>query len=258
MIKVIKYEFHDIFRSKWLIAYLLFFLMVTDTLFRFGGGGNRVILSLMNLVIFVIPLISILFGTMYLYHSQEFIKLLLSHPIHRRSLFAGMYLGLAIPLSLSFWLGVSIPFAYHDDGSNLMALGMLLMSGVFLTLIFTALAFLTAAILSDKTKGFGVAILVWLFFVVIYDGLILLTVFIFADYPLEQPLIILSLFNPIDLARILMLLSLDISALMGYTGAVFNKFLGSTWGMALSIFCLALWSILPYIAASRQFQDEDF
>lgn len=44
------------------------------------------------------------------------------------------------------------------------------------------------------------------------------------DYPLEKATLTLVLLNPVDLGRILMLMQLDISALMGYTGAFFQQF----------------------------------
>jgi hypothetical protein len=43
-------------------------------------------------------------------------------------------------------------------------------------------------------------------------------------------MIILSALNPIDLGRILFLMKFDIAALMGYTGAVFQRFFGSGLG----------------------------
>ena len=62
------------------------------------GGDTRTLLSLSNIVLFVVPLMTIVYGTIYLYNSREFIELLLAQPIKRRTLFTGLYLGLAIPL----------------------------------------------------------------------------------------------------------------------------------------------------------------
>ena len=67
----------------------------------------------------------------------------------------------------------------------------------------------------------------------------------------------LTFLNPVDLSRILMLLQLDVSALMGYTGAVFNEFLGSTAGVALAYACLGLWVVLPMVWAERVFRKKD-
>jgi Cu-processing system permease protein len=67
--------------------------------------------------------------------------------------------------------------------------------------------------------------MLWFYFSLIYDGLLLFFLFQFSDYPLEKAMIVLSSLNPIDLGRILILLKLDIAALMGYTGAVFDEVL---------------------------------
>ena len=225
MVKIIGYEVQDVMRSKWIIFYFLFFLLLTDGLFRFGDGGERVVLSLMNVILLLIPLMSAIFGAMYLYNAREFIELMLSQPISRPSLFGGLYIGLAVPLVAGYAGGMTIPFLIHGAGAaEIQTLLILLVSGIFLTLIFVGLAFGIAILHEDRVKGLSISIFNWLLLAIIYDSVILLLVFIFSDYPLEKPMIAATLFNPIDLARILLLLNVDIAALMGYTGAVFERF----------------------------------
>ncbi len=67
----------------------------------------------------------------------------------------------------------------------------------------------------------------------------------FDEYPLDKFALIATMANPIDLGRILILLKLDISALLGYTGAVFQEFFGTGLGMIISSFILILWVGLP-------------
>jgi Cu-processing system permease protein len=258
--KIIKYELHDVFRSKWVILYTLFFLATSDILFRFSGNNSSVVLSLMNIVLIFIPLVSIIFGTMYVYHSREFLELLLSQPLNRVNLFYGMYLGIALPLSAGFAAGVIIPGLYHEvvATTDQIMFITLILSGLFLTFIFTALAFFIAISYEDRVRGLGVSILLWLFFAVMYDGIILWGTFLFKAYPLEKPLIALTLFNPIDLARILLLLKFDISALMGYTGAVFQKFFGSHIGIIVSTVTLILWTLIPFFIGLKRFAKKDF
>lgn len=74
------------------------------------------------------------------------------------------------------------------------------------------------------------AIFIWLFFSILYDGILLLIMFQFSDYPIEKLIIVLSSFNPVDISRILILIHTDYSALMGYSGALFKEFLGSQKG----------------------------
>jgi Cu-processing system permease protein len=259
-VKIIRYELRDVLRSRWLISYALFFLLVTDALLRFSGSGAKAALSLMNVVLLLIPLVTIVYGTMYLYNAREFTELLLAQPVRRRHLFGGQYLGLALPLAAAFVAGIAIPFAVHGVDATLQpgTLATLLGCGVALTFIFTALAALIAACADDRVKGLGMAIGLWLGFAVLYDGLVLLLLAMFADYPLERPALALMMANPIDLARLLILLQFDVSALMGYTGAVFERFFGSAGGTVLASLALTLWAGLPMLAGARRFQRKDF
>ena len=155
---------------------------------------------------------------------------------------------------------MGIPFAFYGVfvSGQIMSLVSLLISGVFLTFIFTSISFYIALVNENKLKGFGVAILVWLFMVFIYDGIVLLLLIFFQDYPLEKLAIIISLLNPVDLSRILVMLKLDISALMGYTGAVFSKFFGNNTGMFISISALTVWAIVPTFFILRKSVKKDF
>ena len=258
--KIMKYELSDVLRSRWLIAYAGFFFLVTDALIRFSGSGAKTILSLMNVVLLLIPLVTVVFGAIYLYNAREFTVLLLAQPVRRRQLFAGLYFGLAVPLSLAFVLGVSLPFVYHglDDSVQNGTLVMLALVGVALTFVFTALAALITVRADDRVKGLGAAIGIWLLFAVLYDGIVLVLLMLFADWPLERAALGMMMSNPIDLARVLMLLRFDVSALMGYTGAVFERFFGSVGGIVLAGGALTLWAALPSLLGSRMFERKDF
>jgi len=260
MAKVARYEIRDVIRSRWLIGYTLFFLLITDALFRFGGGGEKALLSLVNVVLFLIPLVSIVFSTVYLYAAREFIELLLAQPIKRRHVFGGLYIGLALPLALGFVAAVSIPFILHRGVASAQpgTFAALLLAGVALTLIFTALALLIVACTEDKIKGLGLAVAVWLFLAVLYDGLVLLVISIMADHAIERPLIALMLANPMDLARVALLMQFDVAALLGYTGAIMQKFFGRAIGVTVTSLALAVWILAPLFAGMRAFQKKDF
>ena len=258
-IKIVKYELNDVLRSKWVAYYGLFFLVLTEGLLRFSGANVKALLSLVNVVLLLIPLVSILFGTMYLYNAREFVEMLLAQPVNRRSLFAGMFSGLALPLAMSFAAGVALPFLMRGGaGAGTGALIMLLVTGVWLTLIFVALAFLIATAFVDRVKGLGTAIILWLFFTVIYDGGVLLFLGAFSDYPLDKPVLALMMLNPVDLTRVALLMNFDISALMGYTGAVFRQFFGSGLGLAVAFGMLGIWLAVPLYAGLRLFEKRDF
>lgn len=259
-LKITKYEFNDVIRSKWVILYTVLFFLISDSLLRFGGENTRVMLSLMNVILIVIPLVSIIFGNLYLYNSREFIELLLSQPIDRKHLYIGMYSGVAVPLTAGFVIGITLPFVYFGISNvrEIQSLMILLVVGVLLTVLFLALAFLISVLNQDRVKGLGFSILLWLFFSVIYDGSLLLFIYTFSDYPLEKALLILSMLNPVDLGRIAILIHFDISALMGYTGAVFQDFFGTSAGLLISFAVMIIWIITPFYLGLKKFIRKDF
>lgn len=259
VLKILKYEFHNTIRNKWVVLYTLFFFLVGYSIFSFSGDLNKAYISLMNIIIIIIPLVSLIFGSIYLYNSREFIEMMLSQPIDRKSLFAGIYFGTAVPLSAGFVIGMSVPFfLFGRVGEQLEGIVILLLIGTALTFIFIAISFFISVLQDDKAKGLGFSILLWLLLAVVYDGLVLFIVYYFADYPLEKVMIILSVSNPIDLGRILFLIKFNISALMGYTGAVFQQFFGSSLGVIVSFLCMMLWIIIPFFFSIRFFKKKDF
>ncbi len=63
--------------------------------------------------------------------------------------------------------------------------------------------------------------------------------------------------NPVDLGRIIVLLNLDVSALMGYTGALYKSILGSLWGIGLAFGLMLVWAVVPLASSGRIFSKRD-
>lgn len=260
MIKVLKYSFYDLIRSRWSYVYLGFYLVLGFALLFLNSSVSKSVITLMNIIIVLTPMIGTIFGIMYYYSSREFTELLLAQPIKRKTIFLGQYFGVALSLSLSLILGLGIPFVFYGvlQSPEIANFILLLVSGTFLTFIFIALAYNIGLRNENKIKGFGYAILVWLIMAVIYDGLFLISLIVFEDYPLDKFTLIGTMLNPIDLSRILILLKLDISALLGYTGAVFQKFFGTNLGIFSSMGILILWTIVPIFFILRSASRKDF
>ncbi len=260
MLKILKYSFYDLMRSRWSYVYFFFYLLLGIVLLFLNNNLSKAVITLMNVIITLVPLIGTIFGVMYYYNSKEFTELLLAQPIKRTSIFLGQYFGVALSLSMSLILGLGLPFVFYGVfmSSAIWDFALLLITGTFLTLIFTALAFNIALANENKIKGFGYAILLWLFMAVIYDGIFLMSLMFFEDYPLDKFSLIATMFNPIDLSRVLILLKLDIAALLGYTGAVFQKFFGTNFGFVISSAVLSLWVIIPTYFIKIQASKKDF
>lgn len=260
MLKILKYSFYDLMRSRWSYVYFAFYLILGMVLLFLNHDLSKGIITLMNIIVVLVPLIGTIFGIMYYYSSREFTELLLAQPLKRSHIFIGQYLGVATSLSMSLILGLGIPFiAYGLFRSHaIWDFGLLLITGTFLTFIFTALAFNIGLSNENRIKGFGLAILLWLFMAVIFDGIFLMALIVFEQYPLDTFSLAATILNPIDLSRILILLKLDLSALMGYTGAVFKLFFGTNKGLVISLAALTVWIVLPVIRIIRVVGRKDF
>ncbi len=260
MSKILKYSIYDLLRSRWSYVYFAFYLLLAYVLLFLNNDLDKAIITLMNIIIVLTPLIATVFGVMYYYNSKEFTELLLAQPLKRSQIFLGQYLGISLSLTFSLIFGIGIPFVFYGlfRSAAIFDFIMLLISGVFLNLIFVALAYNIALRNENKIKGFGYAILMWLFLAVVYDGIFMILTLEFRDYPLDTFALAAMLLNPIDLSRVLILLKLDISALLSYTGAVFKQFFGTGQGLAIALLVLVLWVGAPLWFILRKLKRKDF
>jgi Cu-processing system permease protein len=258
--KLARIHARDVLRSRWIVVYAGCFFLLAEGLLRFSGSDSKAVLGLGTVTLMLVPLVTLVLATMYVYGAREFLETLLAQPVRRGALFAGLYLGLSLPLAAAFLAGVGVPLAVRGFGDvGVRGAGItLLATGVFLTLSFTAIACCVAFFVEDRLRGLSVALAVWLVLGVLYDGIVLTLVTVLADRPLEKPLLALTFANPIDLARVLLLLRLDVAALMGYTGAAFQRFFAGAAAAPLAIAALTFWSVIPVAAGARRFRRKDF
>lgn len=244
----------DILRSKVILAYTAFLLVTVVSMFSLEDSVAKGLLGVLNIILIIVPLVSLVFAAIYVYNSAEFVELILSQPLRRSTIWISLVIGLSLSLSLAFAIGAGIPLLIYAPAATAC---MMLACGVLLSSIFVAVAMLAAVYLRDKAKGIGAVVLLWLYFSLLFDGLVLLLLFQFQDYPLEKAMVGVSALNPVDTARVIILLKLDISAMMGYTGAVFRDFFGTTAGIAMAFLILALWFAVPAWWSLRKFATKD-
>jgi len=254
MQRIIKIILVDILKNKVILAYTVLLAILCWSSFALEDNAAKGMLTVLNVILFTVPLVSILFGTIYLYNSSEFIELLLSQPIKRNKIWISLYLSVSLAMATAFFIAAGIPLLVNSP--NVLGCIMLAM-GIVISVLFVSLAFLSAIFTRDKAKGIGVSIMVWIYFALLFDGIILFLMFQLADYPIETMMVGLAALNPIDLVRIQILLQLDVSAMMGYTGAIFKNFFGTESGLMASFLLLLLWIVIPFLISLKKFKTKD-
>jgi len=254
MNRIVKFIFLDILKNKIVVIYTVLLAAFSWSAFSLEDNSTKGVLTLLNIILLIVPLVSILFSTIYIYNSAEFIELLLSQPVQRKTIWRSLFMGLSSSLLVGFFVGAGIPllvYAPFNIGIMMLAIGCII------SVIFVAIAFLSAILTRDKAKGIGISIMLWLYFALLFDGLVLFLTFQFAEYPIEKAMIVVSALSPIDISRILILLHLDVSVMLGYTGAVFKEFFGTTLGLFLSFAILLLWILIPFSLSLSKFKHKD-
>ena len=137
MKKIVKYILLDILRNKIILAYTVILFVVTFSVFSLEDNSQKGMLTLLNLVLFIVPLVSIIFSTIYIYNSSEFIELLVSQPLKRKSIWLSLFIGIAGALSLAFIMGAGIPLLIYDHSATAF---MMVANGILISVIFAAIA----------------------------------------------------------------------------------------------------------------------
>lgn len=260
MIIIMRFCLRDLVRSRFITAYFLFHLAAGYGIMAYAPNTSSGIGALLSLVLFLAPLCSLVFGVLYFHQSRGFHELMLAQPIDRRALMSGQAVALGTTLCSAFILGIGIPTVWYglQDMEDARLLGIFLGGGVLLHLSFLALGFLVAIIVEDHLRGFAAALFIWLFMAFLYDGLLLLLVTSLGDYPLDRLVIGAILLNPVDLERIVVLMHLDASVMLGYTGAVFRRFFGTSVGITVALTAMTVWVILPILIFASRLKRKDF
>lgn len=254
MIRIIKFVMLDILKNRIVLAYTILLAAFCWSAFSLEDNSDKGVLTLLNIILLIVPLVSILFSTIYIYNSAEFIELLLSQPIHRNKIWLSLFLGLSISMLCAFLIAAGIPLLFFAET----VVGVIMtIVGCIISAVFISIAFLSSILSRDKAKGIGISILLWLYFALLFDGLVLFLLFQLSEYPIEKMMVGISATSPIDLARILILLHLNISAMMGYTGAIFKDFFGSSIGLFIAFTLLILWVVLPFLLSLKVFNKKD-
>jgi len=263
-------EFRRALETRWLFAFTALFAVLVLGLSFFGlaqsrevgfQGFSRLTLSLMNLVLFIVPLTGLVLGVGSIAGGAEALPLLLAQPVSRGEILAGKYLGLAAALAVAQALGfgaggVVVALQAGPDQVE----GFAALTGLSLILGWLSLAtsLAIASLYPDRIKALSAALLLWLLLVVAYDLAVLGATAILQGIPLQAVLFPALLLNPIDLARVLITMAVGSGALFGPTSAVLVKLLGGPGGLALGLAVLAIETAVPLAIAARVFRRRDW
>lgn len=225
-------------RNKWTILFAVVFGVLVVGISSvgilaegFSGMQNftRTSASLLNLVLYIVPLVSLTMGTLSFTGDKGSTELLFSQPVSRTEVLLGKVLGVFLSIVLSTLIGFTLAGAIvvaSAGAEGLLRYVLFVLLSVTLSLVFLSIAVLGAVISMRKSRAFGLALFLWFFFVLFYDLLALGGTLILKG-PGANMFLFLSLFgNPVDMVRVATLIILDNVTIFGAAGAAMLRFLG--------------------------------
>lgn len=252
--KITNYILRDLLKSYAIVGYIIVMMLAGWGVFLVESQPEKAVLILLQINLLAIPLLTLVFSTIYYYHSLEFISLLMVQPVERKTIINGLFSGLSISFLFGFLAGVGFPLLVHypTDESTVF-----LLCGGLLIVICTAIALFVCSMTNDKARAMGIVLMLFVFFAFLFDGILLYLMYQFSDYPIETVILAITFFNPIVIARTTVIMGTEASAMLGLSGAVFSNFFGSVLGIIVSLATLILWGVFPYIFARRRFDRKD-
>ena len=258
-------EVRDSLRNRWVLAATMLLAALALSLGFLGStptGSVKVdpltvtVVSLSSLSIFLIPLIAMLLSYDALIGEIErgTMALLLSYPVSRVQILAGKFIGHIIILTLATAAGyglAGIALQLANGGIDIAAwkpFALLIAASVVLGAAFLAMGYVISAKVKERGTAAGVAIGVWLFFVVIFDMALLGVLVADSEQTITAPVVEgILLLNPADIYRLLNLTGYENTAM--YAGmAGLSEQISLTVPVLLA--AQVLWVFVPLVLAA--------
>ena len=262
-------EVRDSLRNRWVLAATLLLAALALSLGFLGSsptGSVKVdpltvtVVSLSSLSIFLIPLIAMLLAYDAVIGEIErgTMALLLSYPVSRWQVLVGKFIGHLIILTLATTAGYGLAgmaLQLAHGGLDIAAwkpFALLIVASVLLGAAFLAMGYLISAKVKERGTAAGIAIGVWLFFVVIFDMALLGILVADSKQAITAPMLeTILLFNPADVYRLLNLTGYENTAMYAGMAGLSGQL---TLGMPVLVAAQLLWIALPFALAAWIFR----
>ncbi len=273
---LLKKEFLDSVRNRWIIALSAIFIILTLVVSYFGGaqtGGGigfqglfETVAGMTAISTFLIPILGLMLSYAAIVGEKErgSILLLLSMPITRLETILGKFLGLGAVMLAAVLSGLGIggivimAFAGPEGWENFVVF---LLGAILFALAFLSVGLLLSSITKRRGIAMGLAVFLWFFFAFMFD-LIIFGVFVatggsFLPTP-GQALVLpdwaymAQLVNPVDAFSSFAVRAFGLTTAFGFPLDLPDFVSIGTTGLSM-----ALWALVPLAVAAWRFRGQD-
>jgi Cu-processing system permease protein len=263
-------EFRTAFRGPLVVGFASLFTLLAlgISLAGLGASGSllfqgylRTAVSLLNLALYLMPLLGLLAGSIAFAASRGELELLLAQPIARGEVLAGRAIGLAAAVAVAIVAGFTAPgimVAVLAGPSGLPAFVLAATGSLFVGLVALEFGILIGVHARSRGTAVAHAIAVWLVAVVLYDLGAITLLQVAGDGGAGPVLLAILALNPLDAVRTLLSVELGAETLMGPSGAALRRLLSGAGPSMVGAAALVAWLAVPALVTWRKFNRRDF
>ncbi|WP_281890708.1 ABC transporter permease [Paenibacillus sp. YYML68] len=212
-------------RNPWAYSFMALFTLFSLSLLlinaqSFMQGYSSSTASMLSLILYLLPLMTLLLGSFSLTAEKEegSWQLLSTYPLSTAAFLWGKYIGLTVVLLtiVTFGYGVSgIVGALAGSGLDVRTFGLFIAFSTGLIVLFLAIAIGIGTYARNRWQALTIGVAVWFFLVVGWPTLLIAVLGIVPYLYIKPALVTLTFLNPAELVRLFVVVKLGGGAVLG-------------------------------------------
>lgn len=258
---LIEKELLDSIRNRWFYTFLVIFMVLAFAIIYMGimkssslgfESFNKTTASLLNLILFLIPMITLLLGGTSISGEREngTMNLMLSKPISAVEFIFGKYFGIATALVLTIVTGfglMGMVVAFKVSMLDARAYLIFVVLAVLLALAFLSISMLISVLVNKRITAIIISTIVWFFFILVYDLVVMALATFFKGTSMAIFLLASILLNPADSVRILAIVNLGGETIFGPSLVELTRMVTNVSSTFIIISSICAWIIIPLL-----------
>lgn len=266
---IARQELRIILRNHWIMFYSAIFAVLTLAVSYFGLAVieftgfqefNRTAVSLLNLVLYIVPLATMLMAVQSFRTEGGATEQLFAEPVTLTEIVLGKMSGLIGAHILATVLGFSFTgvlvgakVGMRGMSSYLALVGFTILVGI----VFVAVASMLTILARRGNRAYAIVLVAWFAMVLLFDLLIIGLSFVLPETIANRTALAGVFLNPIDATRVATLLTISGKEMFGPAGAQLVRSLGGIpQAVTLLVSMLLVWIAIPTavgtVSLSRQ------
>ncbi len=271
IVEVAKLELKIQLRSRWMLGFGILFAALVVGVSYYGltflgyeaefQDFYRTTVTMLNLVLIIVPVVALVAGGQSLCSDPGYFEFLTSQPVSRTQILVGKVAGLFAALTIMTVFGFSLGgliVALKTQSEGIWKYSIFVGTSITLGLVFIAFSAMLSILANRKPMAIVTALILWFFFLFVYDLIVLSASYYVQEAYLRKMLYFSLLGNPIDMARVVVLMAVGGEAALGAAGAGLLRMFGGAVTSAISAAVLFIgWIGVPLVIAAVVFRTQD-